>query len=49
MARVGRPLQPRGLTPTQCRMFLAPASISVIDYFADGPVSLRSFNDSAHL
>ena len=31
------------------RMFLAPASISVIDYFADGPVSLRSFNDSAHL
>ena len=31
------------------RMFLAPASISVIDYFADGPVSLRSFNDAAHL
>jgi probable phosphoglycerate mutase len=31
------------------RMYLAPASISVIDYFADGPASLRSFNDSAHL
>jgi broad specificity phosphatase PhoE/ribonuclease HI len=31
------------------RMYLAPAGISVIDYFADGPVSLRSFNDSAHL
>ncbi|MCW2525017.1 MAG: bifunctional RNase H/acid phosphatase [Frankiales bacterium] len=31
------------------RMFLAPASISVIDYFDDGPVLLRSFNDSAHL
>ncbi|MDQ2838381.1 MAG: bifunctional RNase H/acid phosphatase [Actinomycetota bacterium] len=31
------------------RMFLSPASISVIDYFTDGPVSLRSFNDTAHL
>jgi len=31
------------------RMYLAPAGISVIDYFADGPVSLQSFNDSAHL
>jgi probable phosphoglycerate mutase len=31
------------------RMYLAPAAISVIDYFADGPVSLQSFNDSAHL
>jgi broad specificity phosphatase PhoE/ribonuclease HI len=31
------------------RMFLAPASVSVIDYFADGPVSLRSYNDTAHL
>jgi broad specificity phosphatase PhoE/ribonuclease HI len=31
------------------RMYLAPASISVIDYFSDGPVSLRSFNDSAHV
>ncbi|HEX8305350.1 MAG TPA: bifunctional RNase H/acid phosphatase [Jatrophihabitans sp.] len=31
------------------RMFLEPASISVIDYYADGPVSLRSFNDTAHL
>jgi len=31
------------------RMFLDPASISVIDYYADGPVSLRSFNDTAHL
>ena len=31
------------------RMYLGPASVSVIDYFADGPVSLRSFNDTAHL
>jgi broad specificity phosphatase PhoE/ribonuclease HI len=31
------------------RMYLAPASISQIDYFGDGPVSLRSFNESAHL
>jgi ribonuclease H / adenosylcobalamin/alpha-ribazole phosphatase len=31
------------------RMFLGPASISVIDYYADGPVSLQSFNDTAHL
>jgi probable phosphoglycerate mutase len=31
------------------RMFLSPASVSVIDYFADGPVSLRSYNDTAHL
>ncbi len=31
------------------RMYLAPASISVIDYFPDGPVSLRSYNDTAHL
>jgi broad specificity phosphatase PhoE/ribonuclease HI len=31
------------------RMFLAPASVSVIDYYADGPVSLQSFNDTAHL
>jgi probable phosphoglycerate mutase len=31
------------------RMFLDPASISVIDYFADGPVTLQSFNDSAHV
>jgi probable phosphoglycerate mutase len=31
------------------RMFLSPASISVIDYFADGPLTLRSFNDAAHL
>lgn len=31
------------------RMFLDPASICVIDYYGDGPVSLRSFNDSAHL
>jgi hypothetical protein len=30
-------------------MFLGPASISVIDYYADGPVSLHSFNDTAHL
>ncbi|MGX7680515.1 bifunctional RNase H/acid phosphatase [Jatrophihabitans sp. DSM 45814] len=31
------------------RMYLAPASISVVDYYADGPVTLRGFNDSAHL
>jgi ribonuclease H / adenosylcobalamin/alpha-ribazole phosphatase len=31
------------------RMFLSPASLTVIDYFADGPVTLRAFNDSAHL
>lgn len=31
------------------RMFLAPASICVIDYYRDGPVSLQSFNDTAHL
>jgi probable phosphoglycerate mutase len=31
------------------RMFLGPASISVIDYYPDGPVSLQSFNDTAHL
>jgi broad specificity phosphatase PhoE/ribonuclease HI len=31
------------------RMFLAPASISIVDYFSDGPTLLRSFNDSAHL
>jgi probable phosphoglycerate mutase len=31
------------------RMYLAPASISVVDYYPDGPVTLRSFNDSAQL
>jgi len=31
------------------RMFLAPAAISVVDYYADGPVSLQSFNDTSHL
>jgi ribonuclease H / adenosylcobalamin/alpha-ribazole phosphatase len=31
------------------RMFLGPASISVIEYYPDGPVSLQSFNDTAHL
>jgi probable phosphoglycerate mutase len=31
------------------QMFLAPASVSVIEYYADGPVSLQSFNDTAHL
>ncbi len=31
------------------RMFLAPASISAIDYYDDGPVSLRAFNDTSHL
>ena len=31
------------------RMFLSPASVSVIEYYADGPMSLQSFNDTAHL
>lgn len=31
------------------RMFLAPASLSVIDYYSDGPVSLRSYNETGHL
>ena len=31
------------------RMFLAPASISAIEYYADGPVSLQTFNETAHL
>ena len=31
------------------RMFLSAASVCVIDYYADGPVSLQSFNDTAHL
>ncbi|HEX2903233.1 MAG TPA: histidine phosphatase family protein [Jatrophihabitans sp.] len=31
------------------RMYLAPASVSVLDYFPDGPMSLRCFNDTAHL
>lgn len=31
------------------RMLLSPASICQIDYYRDGPVSLTSFNDSAHL
>ena len=31
------------------RMYLSAASICVIDYYADGPVSLQSFNDTAHL
>jgi probable phosphoglycerate mutase len=31
------------------RMHLDQASLSVIDYFTDGGVSLRSFNDTAHL
>ena len=31
------------------RMYIAPASISIIDYFSDGAVMLRSVNDSAHL
>ncbi len=31
------------------RMYLAPASLSIIDYFDDGSVSLRCYNDSAHL
>ena len=31
------------------RMHLEAASVCVIDYYADGPVSLQSFNDTAHL
>lgn len=31
------------------RMYLAPASISVVDYYPNGAVSLRSFNDTSHL
>ncbi len=31
------------------RMYLGPASICAIDYYADGPASLQSFNDTAHL
>jgi probable phosphoglycerate mutase len=31
------------------RMFLEPASICVINYYGDGPVSLQTFNDTAHL
>jgi len=31
------------------RMYLAPAALSVIDYFTDGTVSLRSFNETGHL
>lgn len=31
------------------RMFLEPASITVIDYYEDGPVTVRSLNDAAHL
>lgn len=31
------------------QMYLAPASVSVIEYYADGPVTLQSFNDTAHL
>ncbi len=31
------------------RMHLAPASITAIEYYADGPVSLQSFNETAHL
>jgi len=31
------------------RMELKPASLTELAYFADGNVSLRSFNDVAHL
>jgi ribonuclease H / adenosylcobalamin/alpha-ribazole phosphatase len=31
------------------RMYLQPASVSVLDYFSDGNVALRSFNENAHL
>ncbi|MBV9820696.1 MAG: bifunctional RNase H/acid phosphatase [Actinobacteria bacterium] len=31
------------------QMFLAPASVCAVNYYADGPVSLQSFNDTAHL
>jgi broad specificity phosphatase PhoE/ribonuclease HI len=31
------------------RMYLAPASVSVLDYFSDGNCALQSFNENAHL
>ncbi|HTZ45865.1 MAG TPA: bifunctional RNase H/acid phosphatase [Jatrophihabitans sp.] len=31
------------------RMYLAPAGISTIDYYAEGAVSLRGYNETAHL
>lgn len=31
------------------RMHLDTASVSIVDYFADGAASLRSFNDTSHL
>lgn len=31
------------------RMYLSAASVSVIDYYADGAVSLRSYNETGHL
>ncbi|HEU5268394.1 MAG TPA: bifunctional RNase H/acid phosphatase [Jatrophihabitans sp.] len=31
------------------RMYLSAASLSVIDYYADGAVSLRSYNETGHL
>ena len=31
------------------RMYLSAASISVIDYYADGAISLRCYNETAHL
>lgn len=31
------------------RMYLAPASVTVIEYFGDDTTSLRSYNDTAHL
>lgn len=31
------------------RMYLQPASVSVVDYFDDGNCSLRSYNENAHL
>jgi len=31
------------------RMHLDPAALSAVAYYADGNVSLRSYNDTAHL
>jgi ribonuclease H / adenosylcobalamin/alpha-ribazole phosphatase len=31
------------------RMFLDPAGISIVDYYTDGPIAVRTVNDTAHL
>ena len=35
--------------PALFRMHLDVAALSEIDWYADGPAVLRSFNDTAHL